>query len=516
MDPTKIHLEHQHRNPLLDNEPTFQEVMAEQLAHAPWLLLSIVIHLVVIGLLWLIPGGTGGEAEKVVSMQVPQKEEEIVEEIKPEEKPVEENPEEEPTLQDAEVMDNPTQANESENFGASDNNSDSVESAFDGNAWNTAVGLGGGAAGKFGGRAGGRGKLGGGRGGKLTAQAIETGLQWLKDHQDEDGKWDADEFMKHDENGDPCTGAGDALHDVGVTGLALLAFLGDGSTMKSGPYKDVIKNGILWLRGQQDADTGLIGTEASHHFIYDHVIATLALCEAFGLSKYRSLKGEAQKAINYLEAHRNPYGCWRYQKQAGDNDISVTGWAVLAYVSAKEFGLLVDKKALEYADAYIDEMTDTNGRTGYIEKGGLSSRHKGQHEIDFPAGNTECMTAVGLLCKYFLGHDPKKSPMMENQAKVLMKKLPQWQADSKGSWVDHYYWYYGTYAMYQVGGTAWDQWSKAVNDAVIKKQRSDGNSKGSWDPVDAWGSDGGRVYSTAILVLTLEAYYRYSRVLGGR
>src|SRR5690606_6877569 len=141
----------------------------------------------------------------------------------------------------------------------------------------------------------------------------------------------------------------------------------------------------------------------------------------------------------------------------------------------------IDKKALEYADSYIDEMTDAPGRTGYSEKGGRSSRHKGQHEIDFPADRTECMTAVGLLCKYFLGHEPKKAPIMDNMAKILMKSMPRWETDSKGSWIDHYYWYYGTYAMYQYGGTNWDQWSKAVNKAVIEKQRTDGNFKGSWD-----------------------------------
>src|SRR6185295_19417346 len=97
--------------------------------------------------------------------------------------------------------------------------------AFDGNAWNTAVGLGGGAAGHFGGRKGGRkGLL---KGGKTTAEAIEAALEWLRKHQDEDGKWDADEFMKHDIEGEKCNGAGNPVHDVGLTGLALLAFLGD-------------------------------------------------------------------------------------------------------------------------------------------------------------------------------------------------------------------------------------------------------------------------------------------------
>jgi hypothetical protein len=507
LDPTKIHVE-AHGNPLLDHEASFQEIMAEQLRHAPWLFVSLVIHGIVFAIFYMMPG----EATKppdVVAQMTPQKEEEIKEEEKPpEEKPKEEKPTEDPQLQDAEVT-------ETEEVEEATEFTDTVaESAFDSNAWNTAVGLGGGAGGKFGKRGGGRKGLG--AGGRLTAQSIEAGLEWLKNHQDEDGKWDCDNFMKHDENGDPCDGPGDALHDVGVTGLALLAFLGDGSTMKSGPYKEVVKEGIRWLREKQNADTGLIGEETSAHFIYDHVIATLAMCEAYGLSKSVLLKQNAQKAIHYLEAHRNPYSCWRYQPRGGDNDISVTGWAVLCYVSAKEFKLEINAKALELADAYIDEMTDATGRTGYTEKGGRSSRHQGQHAVDFPVDRTECMTSVGLLCKVFLGHEPKKDPIMGNMLKTIMRLPPKWEKDSKGSWIDHYYWYYGTYAVYQLGEPEWTQWSKTLTDAVIKKQRPDGNFKGSWDPVDAWGADGGRVYSTAILVLTLEAYYRYGRVLGAR
>ena len=50
------------------------------------------------------------------------------------------------------------------------------------------------------------------------------------------------------ERPESCDGAGNPVHDVGVTGLALLAFLGDGSTMRSGPYKDVVKKAVKWLR----------------------------------------------------------------------------------------------------------------------------------------------------------------------------------------------------------------------------------------------------------------------------
>lgn len=51
---------------------------------------------------------------------------------------------------------------------------------------------------------------------------------------------------------------------------------------------------------------------------------------------------------------------------------------------------------------------------------------------------------------------------------------------------------------------------------MVKNQHRDGANKnlyGSWDPIGAWGDEGGRVYSTAILTLTLEAYYRYSKLV---
>src|SRR5690606_9872257 len=132
-------------------------------------------------------------------------------------------PVEEPVLQDVEVTEVTENVQNFEEF----TESTTKESAFDSDQWNSAVGLGGGASGKFGGRGGGRGALAA-KGGKETARAIEDALKWLKDHQDEDGKWDTDEFMKHDVNGAPCDGPGNPVHDVGITGLALLAFLGDG------------------------------------------------------------------------------------------------------------------------------------------------------------------------------------------------------------------------------------------------------------------------------------------------
>ena len=233
------------------------------------------------------------------------------------------------------------------------------------------------------------------------------------------------------------------------------------------------------------------------------------MVEAYGLSDYKILKRNAQKGISYLEHHRNPYGVWRYERGGIDGDTSITGWCVMAYKSAQDFKLDVNQSAMKLAEAWFDQMTDTTtGRTGYVDRGGWSSRRNGAHAVIFPREKGECMSAVSLLSRIFLGHTPKEDKMMNTQADMILRKPPVWDVKSGG--IDHYYWYYATYALYQIGGRWWDKWSEALTKAVVKKQRKDNNYKGSWDPAGVWGEDGGRVYSTAILCLTLEAYYRYT------
>ena len=53
-------------------------------------------------------------------------------------------------------------------------------------------------------------------------------------------------------------------------------------------------------------------------------------------------------------------------------------------------------------------------------------------------------------------------------------------------------------------------------DAIVNHQHQKGTGArtGSWDPIGCWGDDGGRVYSTAMLAMCLEVYYRYPKVFG--
>ncbi len=340
--------------------------------------------------------------------------------------------------------------------------------------------------------------------------AIESSLSWLIRHQDEDGRWDTDGFMKHDRDKPFSNGPGKPTHDVGVTGLALLALLGNGSTLRSGPHRDQLKRGIVWLRNQQSRD-GLFGGRASHDFIYSHAIATLAICEAYGLSEYKILKKSAQRGIDYLERHRNPYAVWRYQPRDNDNDVSVTSWCAMAYRAAADFGLRVNPQALTVTAAFLDQLTDSNtGHCGYGRRGQPSSRLPGKHLARFPPAKSEAMTAAGLFMRFVLGQTPARQPVMPLAADTLLASPPVWKGDGS---IDFYYWYYGSYAMYQMGGKYWTTWQQAVTPALIKHQRTDGNFAGSWDPVSVWGENGGRIYATAMCALTLQATYRYRQLV---
>ena len=75
-----------------------------------------------------------------------------------------------------------------------------------------------------------------------------------------------------------------------------------------------------------------------------------------------------------------------------------------------------------------------------------------------------------------------------------------------------YYWFFGTNSAYQRGGSEWKRWNTALQKAALDTQRRSGEGSGSWDPSGPWGYAGGRVYSTSVMALTLQAPYRLARL----
>lgn len=380
-----------------------------------------------------------------------------------------------------------------------------------------AYGVGGGAAGAYGQRFG-KGSLAREGGSPGTESAVTAALRWLKFHQSPDGSWDCDGWSKNCTKGScsgPGANAGASDYDVGVSGMALLAFLGNGHTHRYGTFKLTVSKGLRWLKGQQNAE-GAFGYSSSHgETIYNHAIATMAICEAYFITKDPFLKRYAQKAIEYVVKSQNPNLGWKYGPRTGKNDTSVTGWFVLALKAGKLAGVDVPKEAFAGARRWFERATDHAGRVGYESPGGGSAVLKG-NESKY-ADDMPCMTGVSVICRIFTG-ERRSVDAIRKGAGILMKYQPKWPkgaSDGEGiKYANFYYWYYGTYAMFQFGGTKWKEWNKSMQAALLPNQRMGGCEDGSWDPVAEWCLAGGRVYATAINALTLEIYYRYERAQG--
>ena len=117
-------------------------------------------------------------------------------------------------------------------------------------------------------------------------------------------------------------------------------------------------------------------------------------------------------------------------------------------------------------------------------------------------------TAMALACKAMLRR-PGHSEDVVGQSRLLLSRPPAWDPN----WVKerskmfhvYSYWYHATVGMRPLGERSWREWYVAATKALLAAQDEDG----SWPPAGRWGHQGGRVYTTALAVLTLEATYRY-------
>ena len=500
------------------HEETFNDVLYAQLKKTPWWLISIAFHGILIWGMFMMDFGPGNmhSGRDLNARTDDDFIDPLEEEVKPEieeQKPVDQEEEviEDPVIKDAKVSDHNETDNDlpfEESLGKKDFISDAP---FDGPSTNAAIGIGGGAGGAFGGRGGHR-NLRAEGGGAKTKSAVDWGLKWLKDHQDPDGYWDCDNFMKMDKVPPVCDGAGHALYDPGISGLAILAFLGAGETHKHGNYKKTVKSGLRYLKQIQDPE-GCFGPRTDGHFTYNHAIGALAMAEAYGMTGSPLFKQSAQQAIDFIHKAQNPYLAWRYGVRPQDNDTSVTGWMIMALKSAKAAGLRTSQEAFDGTKAWIEKATEPEyGRVGYTARGTGPARPEGMLD-KWPPDKSESLTAVGILARIFTGEDPRKSETIGKGVDLCLKALPVWDEESGA--IDMYYWYYATLSIFQVGGDAWKKWNESMKSAIIDHQRMDPISfKGSWDPAGPWGHAGGRVYSTAVCVMCMEVYYRYGRVFG--
>lgn len=323
-----------------------------------------------------------------------------------------------------------------------------------------------------------------GGGNKASEAAVGGGLKWLAAHQMPDGGWSF-RIDLHPKCKGQCRNAGTKYTTAraAATGLALMPFLGAGQTHKKGKYKKVVNTGLTFLVSQM----GSKGNFTKGGNMYSHGIASIVLCEAFAMTKDNRLFEPAQRSINYICRAQDPIGGgWRYGFQ-DPGDTSVVGWQLMALKSANLGYLKVPGITIQKTIKFLDFVQADGGAFyGYTE----------------PASGRPATTAVGLLCRMYLGWQPS-DPGLAKGVKWLSKRGP-----SKS---DIYYNYYATQVMHHWGGEYWEKWNRKLRDQLVSTQAREGHERGSW--YVGGGSHGqegaGRLYCTSINTMILEIYYRY-------
>lgn len=379
-------------------------------------------------------------------------------------------------------------------------------------------GGGGGLPGGYGNRTG-KGRKNAGRrygAGSAVENAIDRALKWLHYHQEPDGSWNAAQAFAPGEKV-PSYGRPDA-----ATGLALLAFLGNGVSEKMGPgpYRKSVTKGIRNLLDQLEKKPGLGNTWDGQN--YNRAIVLMALSEAliFGSSDETRQKAETLAEILLARCMNEPmpsgldhekgsnYGISTKEAKTGKMaiyDMSMGGWFELALKSAKSANLKAVKTQLahdffdQYKDWIKDEMTnDSTGKARYRTGGDYARKN---------------MIPVGMLQRHFLGF-PRNDAFLVNASDLVVNDLLDYYFPSSGP-NDSYGIYYGALACFMQQGKAWREWNNRMKESLIKSQEP-GDPRdlgGSWDPaLSAHGHvepKGGRVMNTALYCLSLEVYFRF-------
>ena len=338
----------------------------------------------------------------------------------------------------------------------------------------------------FGGRGSGsrQAMLASGGGTADSERAVGAATNWLARHQAADGGWGCIDFTKQCK--DPSCSAhahkSGADYPMAATAFGLLPFFAAGQTHRSkGPYTKVIEQGLQWMARHQDKSGRLGGGS-----MYEHGLATIAICEAYGLSNDQKLKPAAQAAVRFIEdAQNDSSGGWHYAANATTvGDTSVVGWQLMGLKSAQMAGLQVNPATLTKSKKFLASVA--KGKDG-----GLFSYMP-------ESGPSPAMSAVGLLCNQYAG--------MKRTDKAMVEGMNYVMANLGGAKGDSYFLYYATQVMHNLPGPEWDTWNRNARRHLISTQIKEGCAAGSWAPI---GHSAGPVMSTSIHALTLEVYYRY-------
>ena len=348
---------------------------------------------------------------------------------------------------------------------------------------------------------------GAGYGDAQTEGAVLKALRWLKKTQNSNGSW----------NPSP----------ISNTGLAILSFLAHGETPSSKEFGYTVQKAMQFLidsLGRKKDKTGqdvvtFKGTDGNE---YATLIATYALCEAYGMTRNPNTKIVAMQTLQRIVDNQGPTGGWDYgmNKTSTRDDMSYAGWALQALKAGKMAGLHPKglDECIKKAIKCLKTRNFKGGGFNYTAGGG-------------PTG----LTATGCLAMQLLGY------MNETEVKTALDTMRPWLPSFEGNkgkrlsealpvGNPQYYCYYAAQCKYQAGMCAgatpanvktWQDWNVAMKalypSTIITLPETiegpDGKPRkiGYWkmNKAEQTCGSGGDTMATCLCALQLMVYYRY-------
>lgn len=329
-------------------------------------------------------------------------------------------------------------------------------------------------------------------GGKPECEdAVMASLRWMQSTQSKDGSW--------------TTGN----HKVGMTGLALLAYLGHCETPNSAEFGNTVHSAIVYLVGVGMKNGGRLATDTGDkHWPYEHSIATYALAEAYTFCSKQNinipnLKETVSEAGNFIIGHQHSHsGAWDYNydqsgKRGGDS--SIVCWHLQALKACKHTGLDFPriKSSAGQALDYLEKCQKSNGGVYYTPNSGAPYA---------------TMTGGAMLC--FQQWNKGSRALVRQGSKYIRKEVKFGYDTADADLYAHYY--YGQ-AMMNRGGAEWRDYNDMFVDELLENQ----NDNGSWKSPGgnnkikgiatsyAGGGTEALHYRTCLCTLMLEVYYRF-------
>lgn len=318
--------------------------------------------------------------------------------------------------------------------------------------------------------------------------------------------------------------ANDRRNATAMTSLSVLAMAGVGHlpTHPTPEGRAMSRALEFVLREDRQDRAGYFGGEDGSR-MYGHGITMLMLAELYGMGVddeqdaliHRRLEAAVELALraqNVRNKSRQHDGGWRYTPSSSDSDLSVTVWLLMALRSAKNAGLDVPDSAIERAVGYLKRsFSYIRGQDGLGGFTYLPNQTASQRLVS--------PNSMGLLSMQVVGE--YDSEMVHATARTLRQFGPDWQTN----WLFYSIYYYsqGMYqyaeGMRQAGkkaeGDTWASESFAVvRDLLLQHQELEGNPRsnphyGSWESPTGMERGAGRVYSTAMGVLSLSVKYHF-------